>query len=58
MRKMKCWYKRDDPLLVLKPQRIERIWADPEIFMLRGVITEKQINELKNNAYPIVSFKA
>lgn len=55
MKKMKCWYKNSKPTLVLKPQKIERVWADPEIFMLRGAITDKQIEQVKEAAYPIVS---
>ncbi|XP_066912755.1 prolyl 4-hydroxylase subunit alpha-1-like [Clytia hemisphaerica] len=51
---MKCWYKTNDPTLILKPQKFERIWADPEIFMLRDVITNRQIEQLKEEAYPIL----
>ena len=52
---MKCWYKTNDPTLILKPQKYERIWADPEIFMLREIITDRQIEQVKEQAYPIVS---
>jgi len=56
LRRMKCWVKRNNPLLILKPQRIERIWANPEIFMLRGIIENSYIDKVKKQAYPIVSF--
>jgi len=56
LRRMKCWVKRNNPLLILKPQRIERIWANPEIFMLRGIMENSYIDKIKKQAYPIVSF--
>ena len=51
---MKCWYSTKDPVLKLKPQKIERVWVDPEIFMLREIINEQQINLIKQAASPMV----
>ena len=52
---MKCWLKTDNPMLILKPQKIERIWANPEIFMLRGIMEDSYIEKIKEQAYPMVS---
>lgn len=54
IRRMKCWYKTSDPVLILKPQKVERIWASPEIFMLRDILDESQVEQIKKNAYPIL----
>ena len=55
LRRMKCWLKTDNPMLILKPQKIERIWANPEIFMLRGIMEDSYIEKIKEQAYPMVS---
>lgn len=55
MRKMLCWYKTNDPILILKPQKVERIWANPEIFQFRDILTDHQVELIKEHAYPIVS---
>ncbi|XP_065651339.1 prolyl 4-hydroxylase subunit alpha-1 isoform X1 [Hydra vulgaris] len=52
--KMKCWYSAKDPVLKLKPQKVERVWVDPEIFILRDIISEKQINLIKEVASPML----
>lgn len=54
LRKMKCWYNRKGPYLILKPARVERVWAYPEAFMLRGVLEEKTIQNIKTAATPIL----
>ena len=52
---MKCWYKTKAPYLTLKPQKVERAWANPQIFILRDVISDTDIKSIKELAYPRVS---
>ena len=51
---MKCWLNTDHPMLILKPQKLERIWTNPEIFMLRGIMEDSYIEKIKKHAYPMV----
>lgn len=52
---MLCWYRRSEPVLVLKPQKMERAWLSPEIFLLRDILTDKEVELIKQHAYPLVS---
>ena len=52
---MKCWYKSKDPVLRLKPQKVERIWMNPQIYLLRDIITDNEIAMIKEQALPNVS---
>ena len=52
---MKCWYKQNNPVLMLKPQKVERIWANPEIFHFHDILTDEQVELIKEHATPIVS---
>ena len=42
-------------MLLLKPAKIERVWVNPEVFMLRGMLSENMIDKIKNAASPMVS---
>lgn len=53
-RKLKCWYKKNNPMLLLKPAKIERVWVHPEVFMLRGMLSENMIDKIKNAASPML----
>lgn len=55
IQKMKCWYKSKDPILRLKPQKVERIWMNPQIYLLRDIITDSEIAMIKKEALPNVS---
>ncbi|XP_031552958.1 prolyl 4-hydroxylase subunit alpha-2-like [Actinia tenebrosa] len=50
--KLRCFYKTDDPQLVLKPAKIELVSVEPEIQILLEAITEKEIQEFKKKAKP------
>ena len=49
---MKCWYRTNNPLLIIKPAKIERIWVKPEIFLLHDLIREDQSAWIKKTAHP------
>lgn len=53
--KMKCWYKTNNPLLKYKPQKVERVWFIPEIFLFHDILTEREMELMKQNAYPKLS---
>jgi hypothetical protein len=52
---MKCWHVNNDPLTILKPARIERVFVNPEIFIIRDVISDSEIKHIKMLATPRVS---
>ena len=52
--KLKCWYRFDNPLLRLKPQKVERLWVTPEIFMFHDIVTDAQAQWIKETAYPLL----
>ncbi|XP_066927149.1 prolyl 4-hydroxylase subunit alpha-2-like [Clytia hemisphaerica] len=43
---MVCWYKNDQPILRYKPQKVERLWARPEIVMFRELLNDEQTGTL------------
>ncbi|XP_066927150.1 prolyl 4-hydroxylase subunit alpha-2-like [Clytia hemisphaerica] len=45
---MVCWYKNDQPKLRYKPQKVERLWARPEVLMFRELLNDEQIGTLIN----------
>ncbi|XP_032232329.2 prolyl 4-hydroxylase subunit alpha-1 isoform X2 [Nematostella vectensis] len=49
---MSCWQIRDDPLTVLKPGRIERVFVKPEVLIFRNFITDSEIKRIKELATP------
>lgn len=51
---LKCWYRFQNPLLRLKPQKVERLWVNPEIFLFHDILTDMQANWIKDTAYPML----
>jgi len=49
---MKCWYRTNHPVLILKPAKIERIWVKPELFILHDLIRNDQSAWIKKTAHP------
>jgi len=49
---MKCWYRNKHPLLMIKPQKVERIWVNPEIFLFHDLLREDQSAWIKKTAHP------
>lgn len=51
-RHLKCWYRNQKPILYLKPQKVERVWVNPEVYVFRDIIDDRQVNWIKETAYP------
>ena len=51
----RCAYVRNDPLLVLRPVKYERISIDPEIFLYYEIVSNREVQILKGLAFPYVS---
>jgi len=43
-----------NPLLIIAPVKEEKVFEKPDIWLYHDVITEKQINMMKNLGYPKV----
>lgn len=52
---IRCYYKQDNPRLILKPLRVECVHDNPEIYILYGVLNEREINLIKELSKPKVS---
>ncbi|XP_065062903.1 prolyl 4-hydroxylase subunit alpha-1-like [Rhopilema esculentum] len=50
--KLVCWYQANAPRTKLKPLRVERVWVSPEIFLFRGILSESEIQKIKELATP------
>ncbi|KAJ7352837.1 Prolyl 4-hydroxylase, alpha polypeptide [Desmophyllum pertusum] len=50
--KMKCWYYSGTPRLKLRPAKFERVFVNPEIFLLRNILTESEMKKIKELALP------
>ena len=44
---MICWSESKNPLLRIQPQRMERVSINPEILILRDIISERDMKALK-----------
>ncbi|XP_065062755.1 prolyl 4-hydroxylase subunit alpha-1-like isoform X3 [Rhopilema esculentum] len=51
-RKIRCFYKRDSPRLLLKPVKVECVHDNPEVYILYDVINQKEIDFIKSLAKP------
>jgi len=51
---LSCWYKTDNPLLVLKPGYVERLYVKPEILLFHNAMTDYEIRRVKILANPIL----
>lgn len=52
--RLHCYYRRDHPFLILAPIKIERIYDDPPVLLLRQVLHDSEIERLKQLAQPNV----
>ena len=52
--KLKCSYFNKDPLLRIKPARMERVWEKPPIYIFRGFASKEEIEDLKAISGPQV----
>ena len=52
--KLKCSYFNKDPLLRIKPARMERVWEKPPIYLFREFASKKEIEDLKAISRPQV----
>lgn len=52
--KLVCWYKTSHPLLVLKPVKVERVHVNPDISLYRKVLSENEVQRIKEIALPMV----
>ncbi|XP_068735828.1 prolyl 4-hydroxylase subunit alpha-1-like isoform X1 [Montipora capricornis] len=50
--KMRCWYYSDPPRLKIKPVKVERVFVKPEIIIFRGILTDSEMNTIKELAAP------
>ncbi|XP_066933812.1 prolyl 4-hydroxylase subunit alpha-2-like [Clytia hemisphaerica] len=41
-----CWYNNKHPLLRYKPQKVERVWLEPEILIYRNLLNDRQCHLL------------
>lgn len=50
--KVRCFYKRDTPRLLIKPLKVECVHDNPEIYILYQVLTDKENNFIKDLSRP------
>lgn len=54
---LKCWYDaRRQPYLVLMPIKIEQSSIDPAIYIFHDVLSDDEIETIKELAKPMVTF--
>ena len=56
LKKLSCWYKKSHPLLVLSPAKIEQVYVYPEMYLYRNVLSDKELQRIKDLALPMVRF--
>ena len=54
--KMLCWYYNDPPRLKIKPAKIERVFVKPEIFLFRDILSDVEMEVVKELAAPRVMY--
>ena len=52
---VRCFYKRDNPRLLLKPLKVECVHDNPELYIFYDVLREKEIDLIKHLSKPKVS---
>jgi hypothetical protein len=54
--KLTCYYFNNNrnPRLVISPAKVEVVYPDPKIYVLRGFLDEAEMNRLKELAAPKV----
>lgn len=50
--KMICWYYNDASRLKIKPAKLERVFLKPEIIIFRDVLSDAEMNTIKELASP------
>ena len=51
-----CWYEnKKDPLLMLRPVKVEMVWRKPRIFIFRDLLSPVEAKQIKDIATPKVS---
>ncbi|XP_073251115.1 prolyl 4-hydroxylase subunit alpha-1-like isoform X1 [Porites lutea] len=50
--KMLCWYYNDPPRLKIRPAKIERVFVKPEIFLFRDILSDVEMEVIKELAAP------
>ncbi|XP_046858878.1 prolyl 4-hydroxylase subunit alpha-2-like isoform X2 [Xenia sp. Carnegie-2017] len=53
--KLKCSFFNKDPLLRIKPARMERVWEKPPLYIFRNFATKEEIEDLKAISEPQLS---
>ena len=53
---MTCWYYSDPPRLKFKPAKFERVFLKPEIIIFRDVLSDPEMNTIKDLAAPRVMY--
>jgi len=51
-RKLVCWHDTKAPRSKLKPLRVERVWVSPEVVLFRGILSDSEIDKIKELATP------
>ncbi|XP_048579532.1 prolyl 4-hydroxylase subunit alpha-2 [Nematostella vectensis] len=54
-RRLMCWYFRGDPLCIIKPCKMERVFTNPDIVIFRDVITDKEVDEVRQISEPLLN---
>ena len=54
--KLTCYYYDKDPLLLIKPVKVEMANLEPDIYLLHDIIRDSDIEFIKNLAAPRVGF--
>lgn len=50
--KMTCWYYSATPRLKIRPAKFERVFVKPEIVIMRSILSESEMNKIKELAAP------
>ena len=53
-RKMLCWYQPARLGALYRLYKIERVWVNPEILVYRNILSESNMNKIKEMALPKV----
>lgn len=51
---MMCWYYSATPRLKIRPAKFERVFVKPEILIMRNVLSESEMDKIKELAAPRV----
>lgn len=54
--KMICWYYNGPPRLKIRPAKVERVFVKPEILIFRDILTETEMDKIKELASPRVMY--